>query len=271
MVLAVADRNGEVLGLFRMPDATIFSIDVSVAKARNTAYYADAADSAVRRSHRFQRRRNPRRCLRSSGCLWRYGAGRYRADAVARFDFWSEPRYPTGSELSPSDDDGLVNDPLLDLCDQRPDVCQKIGPQSMLRRPGVNPLTAENLVNLEPLAASVYADPTSPSVLAFDAFNVSRNFRDPGDASVVIAGTGIAAAAGKPERGRLLSRKCVDLYEEILVGGFGVSGDGVDQDDVVTSAGLVGFDAPTGLRVDQFPVGFVRLPYLKFNRNPRGA
>ena len=43
MVIAVADTAGNVLGLFRMPDATFFSIDVAVAKARNTAYYADAA------------------------------------------------------------------------------------------------------------------------------------------------------------------------------------------------------------------------------------
>src|SRR5207244_9912940 len=43
MVIAVADKAGNVLGLYRMHDATIFSIDVAVAKARNTAYYADPA------------------------------------------------------------------------------------------------------------------------------------------------------------------------------------------------------------------------------------
>ena len=43
MTFAVTDSTGEVLGLYRMPDATTFSIDVSVAKARNVAYYADPA------------------------------------------------------------------------------------------------------------------------------------------------------------------------------------------------------------------------------------
>src|SRR5947208_5518113 len=43
MVFAVADRQGNIVGLFRMPDATVFSIDVAVAKSRNVAYYADAA------------------------------------------------------------------------------------------------------------------------------------------------------------------------------------------------------------------------------------
>src|SRR5262249_43558990 len=42
-VFTITDKNGEILGQFRMPDSTIFSIDVSVAKARNAAYYANAA------------------------------------------------------------------------------------------------------------------------------------------------------------------------------------------------------------------------------------
>ena len=41
MVFAVTDKAGNILGLYRMPDATFFSIDVAVAKARNVAYYAD--------------------------------------------------------------------------------------------------------------------------------------------------------------------------------------------------------------------------------------
>ena len=44
MVFAV-DRHGRgILGLYRMPDATVFSIDVAVAKARNVAYYADPVE-----------------------------------------------------------------------------------------------------------------------------------------------------------------------------------------------------------------------------------
>jgi uncharacterized protein GlcG (DUF336 family) len=43
MVIAVGDSAGDILGLFRMPDATIFSIDVAVAKARNAVYFSSAA------------------------------------------------------------------------------------------------------------------------------------------------------------------------------------------------------------------------------------
>ena len=53
-----------------------------------------------------------------------------------------------------------------------------------------------------------------------------------------------------------------------LVGGLGVSGDGVDQDDYVTAGGATGFEAPTDIRADQIVIDGVRLPFLKFPRNP---
>ena len=53
-----------------------------------------------------------------------------------------------------------------------------------------------------------------------------------------------------------------------LIGGLGVSGDGVDQDDFVASAGTKGFEAPTAIRADQISINGVRLPYFKFPRNP---
>src|SRR5262249_53524177 len=38
-VFAIADLNGDLLALYRMPDATVFSVDVAVAKARNMIYF----------------------------------------------------------------------------------------------------------------------------------------------------------------------------------------------------------------------------------------
>src|SRR5439155_3411680 len=40
MVFAVSDLAGTIIGLYRMEDATIFSIDVAVAKARNAVYFS---------------------------------------------------------------------------------------------------------------------------------------------------------------------------------------------------------------------------------------
>lgn len=49
-----------------------------------------------------------------------------------------------------------------------------------------------------------------------------------------------------------------------LVGGFGVSGDGVEQDDFVTDGGSRGFEAPVERRADRFTLQGARLPYYKF-------
>ena len=59
------------------------------------------------------------------------------------------------------------------------------------------------------------------------------------------------------------------LYKNgVLVGAIGISGDGVDQDDLIAAAGNNGFAAPVAIRSDQVFVRGVRLPYLKFPRSP---
>jgi uncharacterized protein GlcG (DUF336 family) len=55
-----------------------------------------------------------------------------------------------------------------------------------------------------------------------------------------------------------------------LAGGLGVSGDGVEQDDYVSFQGAQGFLPPADLWADRIFVGGVRLPFLKFPRNPEG-
>lgn len=61
----------------------------------------------------------------------------------------------------------------------------------------------------------------------------------------------------------------VPLYKNgVLVGAIGISGDGIDQDDIIAAAGSVGFEAPESIRADQLFVRGVRLPYVKFPRHP---
>jgi len=54
----------------------------------------------------------------------------------------------------------------------------------------------------------------------------------------------------------------------VLVGAIGISGDGVDQDDLIAGAGSNGYAPPAAIRSDQVFVRGVRLPYLKFPRSP---
>jgi uncharacterized protein GlcG (DUF336 family) len=205
MVFAVADETGQVLGLFRMPDSTIFSIDVAVAKARNVAYYANPAELQPQDQ-------TP-------------GVPPGVAFTNRTFRFLALPFFPEGINGAPP------------------------GPFSILNDGGVDPTTALNVG--PPLPASAFQ-----SVAGFDAFNPQTNFRDPFNLN--------------NQNGIVFFPGSSPLYTSgALIGGFGVSGDGVDQDDVVTTAGQVGFEVPPGiLRADQVFVNGVRLPFQKTNRQP---
>jgi uncharacterized protein GlcG (DUF336 family) len=215
MVFAVSDLDGNVLGLYRMPDATVFSIDVAVAKARNEAYYSDP--TALVSFDRVDDNDDGAPDLPLGTAL-----------TARTFRFLAEPRYPAGVEGSLP------------------------GDFSILRNPGISQVTAE--LSGPRLPASVYMS-TSATTSAFDAFTVGRNFRDPDD---IANQNGVVFFPGS-----------APLYDGlILIGGFGVSGDGVDQDDVVTFAGTAGYETPAALRADQYFVRGTRLPFQKFLRNP---
>jgi uncharacterized protein GlcG (DUF336 family) len=203
MVFAVADTDGSVLGVYRMPDATVFSIDVAIAKARNTAYYASASLQPQDRI---------------------VGVPLGTAFTNRTFRYLAVPKYPSGNASAPP------------------------GPFSILATPGIDPRTGLNVGG--PLSAAAM----STTVLGRDSFVTGSNFRATTPAAnqngiVFFPGSTAAYVGGN------------------LAGGFGVSGDGVDQDDVVTAFGIAGYAAPTAIRADQHFVRGIRLPYIKFSRN----
>jgi len=176
MVIAVADLDGSIIALHRMSDATVFSIDVAVAKSRNVIFFSGPS--------------------RTTGDL----AGVPMGTAVTNrtFGFGAQPLYPPGV-------DGSSPGPFFPL----------------YQFDTLNPCTQGS-------------QPTNPN-----------------------------------QNGIVFFPGSLPLYKNgILVGGLGVSGDGVDQDDFVTAAGAAGFEAPANLQADQIVDQGVRLPYLKFPQNP---
>ena len=209
MVFAISDFDGEILGLYRMPDATYFSIAVAVAKARNMAYYNSAAEV------------NPVDLCEVN----QLG----KAHTNRTFRFLADPRFPDGVDFADAGCFSILNDP------------------------GIDPITAENIA--DPSPASDFQ-----SVLGFTRFNPERNFHRQSDATTSLNENGVVFFPGASP-----------LYKFAgLIGGLGVSGDGVDQDDVVAAAGAIGFEPPTGLTVDNIKIDGVSLPYQKFLRNPLG-
>ncbi len=178
MVIAVADLDGTIIGLRRMQDATVFSIDVAATKARNMVYF----NSAVRTAADLN------------------GVPMGTAVTNRTISFGAQPLYPPGI-------DGSSAGPFFNLFTM--DVA--------------NPCTQ-----------GFQSGPPNANKSGIVFF--------PGSAGLFRNGT--------------------------LVGGLGVSGDGVDQDDYVTNGGTKGFEAPANIRADQIMDQGVRLPYFKFPRNP---
>ncbi len=219
MVFAVADLDGTVLGLYRMQDATYFSIGVAVAKARNMTYYSGGAVTTLDQ-------------------VSYDGVGPQQGLALTNrtFRFLAEPRFPDGV-------DGTA-----------------AGVFSILNHSKISLTTAENDVPIN--AASFSNGGTDDNVLGFTRFLPERNFHAPDSDFPIQNQNGVVFFPGAGP-----------LYDDdgtTLVGGLGVSGDGVDQDDVVTAIAGQDYAPLSPLRVDAFFVGGVRLPYQKFLRNPHG-
>jgi uncharacterized protein GlcG (DUF336 family) len=181
MVIAVSDLDGTLIGLYRMTDSTVFSIDVAASKARNVIYFSGLTRQAMD--------------------LNQVPMG--TAVTNRTIGFGAQPFFPSGIDASPAG-------PFFNL------YMQDVG----------NPCTQGFQV---------------PSA-AWPKFNQSGIVFFPGSEPLYL--------------------------NSLLVGGLGVSGDGVDQDDYVTAGGAAGFEAPTAIRADQIVINGVRLPYLKFPRNP---
>lgn len=175
-VIAVGDLNGRILGVYRMRDATIFSIDVAVAKARNVVYFSGPD--------------------RTPGDLPGLPIG--TAVTNRSISFGAQPLFPPG-----------IN--------------------------GTNP---------GPFFALFRFDSQNP-------------------------GTQGADASANPKNGIVFFPGAVPLYRGgRLIGGLGISGDGVEQDDFVAFGGGRGFEPSASIRADQVKIRSVRIPYLKFPRNP---
>lgn len=94
----------------------------------------------------------------------------------------------------------------------------------------------------------------------------------PGDASPVAGLDGNAQTPPNPNlpNGITVFPGGFPLYRHgVLIGAIGISGDGIDQDDLVGASGAGDeFAPPDRIRADQLTYDGARLPYAKFPRNP---
>jgi uncharacterized protein GlcG (DUF336 family) len=180
MSIAVSDLDGTLLGLNRMHDGTVFSVDVAVAKSRNVIWYS------------------------TGGNVDLPGIPSGTAVTNRTISFGAQPFFPPGI-------DGTGPGPFYPL-------------------------------------------------YLFDTANPCTQGSQPAPPN---------PGAAPHRNGIVFFPGSLPLYKNgVLVGGLGVSGDGVDQDDFVTFNGAQGFQPPDNLHADNVIINGVRMPYLKFPRNP---
>jgi uncharacterized protein GlcG (DUF336 family) len=90
MEFAVTDETGEVLGLYRMPDAQTYALDDAVAKARNVAYYDNPS------------------LLQPADMVAGISAG--VAFTTRTFRYLAGPRYPEGIDGTPPGPFSILNE-----------------------------------------------------------------------------------------------------------------------------------------------------------------
>ena len=185
--ISVVDVDGSVLGIWRTPDATLFSYDVSAQKARTALAFSD-------------------------------------------------PSQPLGGQIRSKL--GLTSSQPLSVS------CRGLGFLSQdFYPPGID--------------AETLGKPIQPGPF-FIPVDLPMEFEFQNRMNLEPFGNGITIFPGG-----------LPLYKNgELVGAVGVSGDGVDQDDIIVSAGAAGFEPPDNIRLDQFSFDDVRLPYVKFPRQP---
>jgi uncharacterized protein GlcG (DUF336 family) len=180
MAIAVADTDGTILGLYRMPDATVFSVDVAVAKSRNVVHFSSSGIGSFVPAN--------------------------TAVSNRTIAFGGQPFFPSGI-------DSEVLDPR--------------------EGPWYQSLFVSDLANV----CTQGSQPSSPNQ------------------------NGIVFFAGS-----------TPLYSNgTLIGGLGVSGDGIEQDDYVTYFAAGELLPPENIWADRVFVDGVRLPMFKFPRHPEGV
>jgi uncharacterized protein GlcG (DUF336 family) len=256
--ISVVDSQGEILGLVRSRDAPVFGIDVSVQKARGAAFLSSttAADRlnalppAVYLDRTLVRLREEslgqyvtalRRFLGLPNVL-ADGATAFSARAIGNL---ARPNYPDGVDGNP------------------------FGPLS--RAPG----------QWSPLNTGLQMDLVHNAVIQHVAFVRGLTTDTPSQCGGVGGfdrGFAVTGAARILANGIQIFPGAVPIYRgDQLVGAVGVSGDGVDQDDMVAflgvaRSGLTGSaapnNAPLSRRSDQLVPNGARLRYVSCPQAP---
>jgi len=244
VTISVVDLNGRALGIVRSPDAPIFGTDVSLQKARTAAFF-----SAVHAAAEL------------TGNTSLLGGADVRAYVPAARAFFNDPTALTGRFAF--SDRGFGN------------AARPYFPDGELGRPPG--AFSRPIAEFNPFSTGLQSALILDQVIQHVGFILGNR---PDTAQQCTQGPN----PGRLANGIQIFPGSVPIYRgNTLVGGIGVSGDGIDQDDMISFLGLhngglrvgtVG-NAPAAIRSDQIVVpvagasgGGVRLRWVNCPFNP---
>ena len=247
--ISVVDTHGAVLGIVRSPDGPIFGTDVSLQKARTAAFFSNRVAAAQLQA-----------------------AGPAVADYVQRVrSFLGDANALTGTFAFADRSGGNLSRPYF------PDgeVGDVAGPLSV-ERPG----------QFSPFMTGLQTELIVPNLVQHLGFVISGGASP--DTPRTCTQVPDAPGGGKRlANGIQIFPGSVPIYRgDQLVGGIGVSGDGIDQDDMVSFLGLHNGGQRTGgignarfeIRADRIVVNvngrnvrlrYVNCPFAPFLDDPR--
>jgi uncharacterized protein GlcG (DUF336 family) len=244
--IAVVDRNGDILGFVRTADAPLFGIDVAVQKARTALFF-----SHPRAASELRAAPDAAYLGGGSSSLARY------ADALPAFV--GVPAALDGAIAWTPRAIGNLHRPYF------PDGIEGTGP---------GPLSTP-ISSWSPFNVGFQLDLVYNQLVKGVLGDLSEGCagRLPAGVRTIAPDTGIT----KLRNGAQVFPGGVPIYrpgDRTLIGAIGVSGDGVDQDDMVALLGVAQWanaqhaNAPADMRADTLAPQGVRLRYAQCPQSP---
>jgi uncharacterized protein GlcG (DUF336 family) len=265
VTISVVDTNGEILGMVRSRDAPVFGADVSLQKARTATFFSSATAAA------FLTPLPNVSYLTTSDTALTFSAPVMIADYVSSLqNFLADPAALTNGLVAFSDRaGGNLSRPYY------PDGIDTNGAGPLSKAAG----------SWSPFSTGLQLDVSYNAILQHVLFAVGVPIADVGAGCAGVALTDQnnfvftpTVASNRIANGLQIFPGSVPIYRNgTLVGGIGVSGDGIDQDDMISFLGLhnAGLEldngignAPVDRRADNLTPQGVRLRYVQCPQAP---
>jgi uncharacterized protein GlcG (DUF336 family) len=235
VTISLVDTRGQVLGIVRSPDAPVFGIDVSLQKARTANFFSGSFAAAQLA-----------------------GGGGEAPQFLANAQAFLGPSALTGTHAFADRSGGNLSRPYF--------------PDGELGRPP-GPFSRP-IAQFNPFSTGLQSALVLGNLAQHLAFVSGASASDTPQRCTTLPE--VVPGQNRLQNGLQIFPGSVPVYRgSQLVGGLGVSGDGIDQDDMISFLGLHnagarlgGFgNAPAAIRADQIVVGLadgrqVRLRYV---------